>query len=372
MKNNYLPIILTATAFGLIAGVTGALFANLYNTGNGGALAFNRELNLSNYGALASNLVIRDAKKVVVNQDVKTDETIRDLRASLLSVFVKEEGADVYYELSRPFAQALAATTDGWIMAAWPQNLSEVEAKKVISEYVVIDSSRKVYEIDQVLVSPDKVGAFVFLHLKNASSLNVRRLVPDVEIKTGQSLLLATGRDSFLLNALGAKVIGTAIASSDVYPQELSLAYAEASAPAFVFNLSGEVIGAFDWQGQWLVAPELDTYWRSLLKTRSLAWPVFGVNYLNLAAVAGNEKFPEKGALLQNNVELPAVLKNGPADKAGLKAGDIITRLNGVEINVENDLALLLSSYNPGDSVNVSYSRGGNNLQTEVVLGSDK
>lgn len=372
MKNNYLPIILTATAFGLIAGITGALFANLYNTSDGSPLAFNRELNLSNYGALASNLVIRDAKKVVVNQDVKTDETIRDLRGSLLSVFVKEDGAGAYYELSRPFAQALAATTDGWIMAAWPQNLSEAEAKKIISDYVVIDSSRKLYEIDQVIISPDSVGAFVFLHLKNASSLNVRRLVPDVEIKTGQSLLLATGRDSFLLNALGSKVAGAAVISSDAYPQELSLAYAEASAPAFVFNLSGEVIGAFDWQGQWLVAPELDAYWRSLLKTRSLAWPVLGVNYLNLAAVAGNEKLPEKGALLQNNNDFSAIVKNGPADKAGLKAGDIITRLNGVEINVENDLALLLSSYNPGDSVNVTYSRGGNILQTEVVLGSGK
>jgi len=370
MKNNYLPIILTATAFGLLAGGAGALFANYYSASSGGGLAFNRELNLSNYGYLSSNLVIRDPKKVVVNQDVKTDETIRDLAVNILGVFPKDEAPGAYYKLNKPFAQALAATTDGWIMAAWPKTPAKADLENIASNYIVIDSSRKIYEIDRVLSSSDKIGAFVFIHLKNASSLSVRRLVPNNEIKTGQSLLLATNDDSFLLNALGSKVESDSLLSSDLYSQSLRLAYNDDAKPSFVFNLSGEIIGAIDWQGKWLTAPELDTYWRSLLKTKTLSWPYFGVNYLNLSSVAGNNTLPEKGAKLQDNGDNLAILKNSPAEKAGLKAGDIITRLNGVELNSDNDLSALLSAYNPGDSVTINYLRNGVSAETEVVLGA--
>ncbi len=370
MKNNYLPIILTATAFGLLAGGAGALFANYYSASSGGGLALNRELNLSNYGYLSSNLVIRDPKKVVVNQDVKTDETIRDLAVNILGVFPKEANPEAYYELNQPFAQALAATTDGWIMATWPKAPTKTDLENIAANYIVIDSSRKLYEIDKVLSSSDKIGSFVFIHLKNASGLSVRRLVPNNEIKTGQSLLLATNNDSFSLNALGAKVESDSLLSSDSYSQSLRLAYNDGVKPSFVFNLSGEIIGAIDWQGTWLSGPELDAYWRSLLKSKTLSWPYFGVNYLNLSSVVGSSTLPEKGARLQDNGDDLAVLKNSPAEKAGLKAGDIITRLNGVELNSENNLSALLSAYNPGDSVTVNYLRNGAGAETEVILGS--
>ncbi len=369
MKNGYLPIVLTATAFGLVAGMAGAIFTNVYSASERGSLAFNRELNLSNYGYLSPNLVIRDPKKVVVNQDVKTDETVRSLQSSLLTVFLKDSNVNKYYDFKNPFALALAATTDGWVMSLWPQSPSRQELAKAAAEYIVIDSNRKLYQVDLIVVAPEEMGDFVFMHLRSASGLNVRRLVPDAEIKTGQSLLLAAADNSFALNALSSKAPTNSLASSDVYSQSLRLAYASESKSAFVFNLSGEIIGAIDRQGKWLASPELDAYWRSLLKSKTLAWPMFGVNYLNLSLVAGHPTWAEKGAILQDGETGSAVVKGGAAEKAGLKAGDIITRINGVEINADNDLAVLLSAYNPGDSVNVNYLRNGNSAQTEVVLG---
>lgn len=371
MKNNYLPFILIATAFGLLAGVAGTFLAGIY-TADSGSFSFNRELNLNDYGYLSSNLVIRDPKKVVVNQDVKADETIRSLQASLLGVFEKSDDKNYYYDLNRPFASALAATSDGWVMAAWPEEISKNGLGEISKKFIVIDSSRNIYSVDKAVVDNEKTGAFVFLHLSNASGLGVRRLVPDEEIKAGQSLLSAAPENVFLFNVLSGKNKSAYLLSSDAYSRIFSFNDQESAKSVFVFNLSGEIIGAVDFQGKQLSSPALAAYWRSLLRNGSLSWPYLGVHYLDLSAVVSTSSPLDKGVELRGGEGIPAVAKNSPAEKAGLKEGDIITRVNGTELNAENDLAVILSSYNPGDSLLLDYVRNGASAQVELNLGSIK
>jgi predicted metalloprotease with PDZ domain len=83
------------------------------------------------------------------------------------------------------------------------------------------------------------------------------------------------------------------------------------------------------------------------------------------------------GALIQS------VTPNGPADKAGIRAGDIIVRLNGqslVEGNIRTDrgrsapsvaLTLIAATINAGDSVVVQYQRGKERRNTTLVAGDE-
>lgn len=48
-----------------------------------------------------------------------------------------------------------------------------------------------------------------------------------------------------------------------------------------------------------------------------------------------------------------------PAEKAGLKGGDIITKMNGKEVKSIYDLTYLLENYKPGDEVEVVFTRDG-------------
>lgn len=59
----------------------------------------------------------------------------------------------------------------------------------------------------------------------------------------------------------------------------------------------------------------------------------------------------------------------GAAEKAGLKAGDIVTAINGVEITNSLELTHQLFKFKPGDKVKVSYFRGGQTYSVDVVLG---
>lgn len=66
------------------------------------------------------------------------------------------------------------------------------------------------------------------------------------------------------------------------------------------------------------------------------------------------------------------VSAGGPAEKAGIKIGDIITKVSGTEVS--NSLALTreLFKYKPGDKVTLTYFRDGASKDVEVTLGELK
>ncbi|MFE7772390.1 S1C family serine protease [Streptomyces sp. NPDC057445] len=70
-----------------------------------------------------------------------------------------------------------------------------------------------------------------------------------------------------------------------------------------------------------------------------------------------------------SGVALVEVAKDGPADRAGLRIGDIITRLGDDEITTITSLAEALASDRPGQKVKVTYQRDGKQRTAEVRLG---
>ena len=75
-------------------------------------------------------------------------------------------------------------------------------------------------------------------------------------------------------------------------------------------------------------------------------------------------------------VYVAGVLERGAAGKAGLKEGDIILKINGIDVNSVSSLQEYVARYRPGDKLRVSYERGKQMLETAIVLrnaaGSDK
>jgi S1-C subfamily serine protease len=65
----------------------------------------------------------------------------------------------------------------------------------------------------------------------------------------------------------------------------------------------------------------------------------------------------------------PAVESGSPADKAGLKDGDVILSINGIVIDSEHPLDALLVQFSPGDTVQLSVLRGGQTITVPLTLG---
>ncbi|MGW5666891.1 S1C family serine protease [Micromonospora sp. NPDC003776] len=77
------------------------------------------------------------------------------------------------------------------------------------------------------------------------------------------------------------------------------------------------------------------------------------------------------GAASGTGVRLNSVEPAGPAAAAGLKAGDVVLRLNGHPMTEPTDLVALVRKYAPGSVVTVQYRRGSATQSASVTLAAD-
>ena len=87
----------------------------------------------------------------------------------------------------------------------------------------------------------------------------------------------------------------------------------------------------------------------------------------------GKATYPVVGAQLQETaggVELTSVDAGGPARKAGLEVGDLISSVDGRHIETREELVVVVRTHRPGDRVTFGYSRGAGEAEATVTLGS--
>lgn len=103
-----------------------------------------------------------------------------------------------------------------------------------------------------------------------------------------------------------------------------------------------------------------------------ISYPYLGVRYLPITSdIKQKNNLPvDYGALLQKgeSESEPAIVPGGPADKAGLKEGDIILEVNGRRIDRERSLFQTISNYNVGDTIMLKVFSGGQEKTISVKL----
>jgi serine protease DegQ len=77
----------------------------------------------------------------------------------------------------------------------------------------------------------------------------------------------------------------------------------------------------------------------------------------------------EFGLSVQTGALIVEVVPNGPAGKAGVKAGDVIVSVDGTPITTSEDLLGALRRHAPGDKVTLRIARGRDQLDQQVTLG---
>lgn len=99
-----------------------------------------------------------------------------------------------------------------------------------------------------------------------------------------------------------------------------------------------------------------------IIRTGKATHPYVGVTAQTLAPDQARANNSEPGAVIQS------VVPRGPADQAGLRPGDIITKVNDQTVSGVNDLVAATRLHKAGDEVTVTYVRGGETKSVRVRL----
>jgi len=88
----------------------------------------------------------------------------------------------------------------------------------------------------------------------------------------------------------------------------------------------------------------------------------------------GHATHPQLGVSLTDapngGATIAAVTAGSPADKAGLKVGDVVTAVDGHLVDTSDTLVADIRSSAPGATVAITYTRGGQSSTVNVTLGS--
>ena len=142
-----------------------------------------------------------------------------------------------------------------------------------------------------------------------------------------------------------------------------------------LFNMNGELVGivnakssSSDAEGLGFAIPINDAIKvaQELLENGYVTGrPYLGITYL---AVTDAQTAAQLGVNAYG-VYVVEVVKGGPAEKAGLQAGDRIVSVDGTEIASKDDLGTLMQKHTAGDTLSITIARDGQMQTVNVTLG---
>lgn len=93
-----------------------------------------------------------------------------------------------------------------------------------------------------------------------------------------------------------------------------------------------------------------------------------GITMTNVTA--SNAK--QYGWSVNEGAYVSGITSGGSAEKAGIKVGDIITKVENDKISTTSDLLLAVRKHNPGDTISITLNRSGEEITVQAILGSDE
>ena len=239
------------------------------------------------------------------------------------------------------------------------------------------------------VVAEDPGNDLAFLKIQNVNNLKPATIGDSTTVQVGQQVIAIGNALGQFQNTVTQGIVsgvGRPITASDegdntdeslndLIQTDAAINPGNSGGP--LLNTSGQVIGidtavASDAQGIGFAIPINDARGliESVLQTGNINVPFLGVSYVPLDGATAQELGApiNYGAYVYAASGQAAVVAGSPADKAGLKQGDVITQVNGVNVTPLNSLSALLTQHKPGDSVTLTIYSNGKTSTVTVVL----
>jgi len=261
---------------------------------------------------------------------------------------------------------------DGIILTA-----SHVVANQALT-YKVVTKEDKTYDVQKIDIDPSIDFAILKINAKNLPTL---KLSDSDAVKVGQKVVAignALGRFDNTVTVGVVSGVGRGVTASNgsgisqgtlenVIQTDAALNPGNSGGP--LLDLSANVIGinfattvgaeniGFVIPAN-VVKPVLEQY----LAEGRIIRPFLGISPVVVDEATSMLYNIPQGIFVQN------VVQNTPADKAGLKPRDVITKFGGIKLDGGASLAEIISKFKVGQTVELEVRRGAKNLKLKATL----
>ncbi len=364
----YVMIIIIITMVGVVAGMGGAfLYVNVLNK------------------PVTSLTSSYDGNTMTTESEQSIASVAEKVSPSVVSILSTSRSRTSLYSYSSAESQSagtgIVISKDGYILT----NNHVVDGATKVS--VVTDDGVTYDDVD--VLGRDPLNDVAFLKINGAKDLTPAELGDSKTVRIGQQVVAignALGQykntvTSGIISGTGRSVTASSDGTSrtaeeltDLIQTDAAINSGNSGGP--LVNMAGQVIGintaiAQDANNVGFVIPISSTKGTlaSVLSSGKVQRPYIGVRYVNITPDVKQEyKLPVgQGAYIMAD-RGSAVVSGGPADKAGIKDKDIITKVNNIEVGEKGSVSTLVGEYKVGDTIELTVLRDGKTIVLKVTL----
>lgn len=325
--------------------------------------------------------VANDGNKITTDQETTIDNVIEKASPSVVSVLTEATVSSYFYGTSTQegAGSGIVVSEDGIILT----NKHVIDGADTVS--IVLENGTT-YD-DVKVVATDPLNDIAFLKIPDVSGLPVAELGDSSTVRVGQEVI-AIGNSlgqyqntvtSGIISGTGRPVSAKSGRSvetlNDLFQTDAAINPGNSGGP--LLNTSGQVIGintaiAQNAEGIGFSIPinAVKGMLKQILAGVKAEHAYLGVRYVPVnAAVA--KKFDlsvQTGAYVYADGGQAAVVSGSPADKVGIKSGDVITEINGVMVGKSGGVSSLIAEYAPGDVIEITIVRGQDTKTFKLTL----
>ena len=302
---------------------------------------------------------------------------------SVVSIVSKSQKGTKYF--SSGFGSASAGT--GIIVSENGYILTNKHVVEGSSDISVVTNDGNSYDNVEIITT-DPLSDIAILKISNAKGLKAAELGDSKTLNIGQQVIAignALGEyDGTVTSGIISGVGRTVNASSDDGAMKETLtdmiqtdaAINSGNSGGPLVNAQGQVVGvntavASEAQGIGFAIPisSVKGILKSIAEGKTPNRAYLGANYIsvNPQVQKAYNLNVSKGALIKNR-NGKSVISGSPAQKAGLKDGDIITKIDDIEISKNISLGSLIGEKSAGDKVKITYLRDGKESTSVATL----
>ncbi|HYG84194.1 MAG TPA: trypsin-like peptidase domain-containing protein [Verrucomicrobiae bacterium] len=334
---------------------------------------------------LSDHTTVETRRQLVLQEGEVVAETAKEVSPSVVSIVTQTARSRSFFNTNEGGGSGtgIVISKDGYIIT----NKHVIPETTAAVKVILADGTS--YE-NVTVVGRDPLNDIAFLKINGVNNLKPAR-ISDEKVITGQKVVAIGNALGQYQNTVTAGIIsgmGRPVTAEDnaggteqlldLYQTDAAINPGNSGGP--LVNLAGEVIGintavVDDAQGIGFAIPikAAKGLIKGVLADGKVERGYLGTRFITLTPeIAQNYSLNiTRGAYIKTqSASVPSVVAGGPADKAGLKEGDIVTKVNDEKIDESAGLSLLIAQYAPGDTVQLTVQRGGGEVTLNVTLGA--